>query len=111
MGSQAGCPASSADFSSHDPPTDSLSNRTTLSLLRDSLWSATEQRYLKALDLVPGVNRLLGSKGSMIRGGAELATVRTASDYSYSASFYAGENFRIVGDAAGKLYCTISAKF
>ena len=110
MGSKAGCPTS-ADFSSHDPPINSASDRTILPLLRDGSLSAAEQRYLKALNLVPGVNRLLGSKGSMVRGGAELATVRTASDYSYSASSYAGENFRIVGDAAGKLYCTSSAKF
>ena len=67
-------------------------------------WSAlvgAEQRYLKALDLAPGVKRLLGSEGLMLRGEPESDTVRTASDYSYSASSYAGENFRIVGDAAG----------
>ena len=45
----------------------------------------------------------------MVRGETELETVRTASDYSYSASSYAGENFRIVGDAAGKYYCTASS--
>lgn len=60
-----------------------------------------EQRYLKALDLTPGVKRLLGSEGLMLRGDPESDTVRTASDYSYSASSYAGENFRIIGDAAG----------
>lgn len=37
----------------------------------------------------------------MLRAEPESDTVRTASDYSYSASSYAGENFRIVGDAAG----------
>ncbi len=42
----------------------------------------------------------------MVRGEGELATVRTASDYSYSASSYAGENYRMVGDAAGKFHCT-----
>lgn len=73
-------------------------------------WSAlagAEQRYLKALDLAPGVKRLLGSEGLMLRGEPESDTVRTASDYSYSASSYAGENFRIVGDAAGAFsyYC------
>jgi hypothetical protein len=40
----------------------------------------------------------------MLRGEPESDTVRTASDYSYSASSYAGENFRIVGDAAGKFF-------
>jgi hypothetical protein len=47
----------------------------------------------------------------MVRGEGELSTVRTASDYSYSASSYAGENYRIVGDAAGKFYCTSSSRF
>ena len=67
-------------------------------------WSAlagAEQRYLKAVDLSPGVKRLLGSESVMLRGESESDTVRTASDYSYSASSYAGENFRLVGDAAG----------
>ena len=67
-------------------------------------WSApagAEQRYIEALDLTPGVKRLLGPKGMMHRCELESDTIRTASDYSYSASSYAGENFRIVGDAAG----------
>lgn len=46
----------------------------------------------------------------MVRGEGELSTVRTASDYSYSASSYAGENYRMVGDAAGKFYCTSSSR-
>jgi len=74
-----------SDSSSHNPSTNSLS---------------AEQRYLKGLDLVPGIKRLLGSKGKMARGEGELSTVRTASDYSYSASSYAGEYYRMVGDAA-----------
>ncbi|KAH9000779.1 FAD/NAD(P)-binding domain-containing protein [Lactarius hatsudake] len=52
-----------------------------------------------ALDLAPGVRQLLGPDGVMVRGESESDTVRTASDYSYSASYYAGGNFRIVGDA------------
>ena len=58
-----------------------------------------EQRYLSALDLVPGVKQLLSSNAVMVQGESELDTVRTASDYSYSASYYAGHNYRIVGDA------------
>ena len=102
-GSQDVRPTPSADLFSHDPSTTSLSgiHSFTLLLFRNDSRSAAEQRYLKALDLAPGVNQLLGSKGRMVRGEAELGTVRTASDYSYSASSYAGENFRIVGDAAG----------
>jgi hypothetical protein len=73
-------------------------------LFREGSWSVAEQRYLKALDLSPGVKRLIGSKGRMVRDEAELATIRTASDYSYSATSYAGENYRIIGDAAGAFY-------
>ena len=96
---------------SQSAQSDGLSGRTHSSphlLFRDDLSSAAEQRYLKALDLAPGVNQLLGSKGRVVRDEAELGTVRTASDYSYSASSYAGENFRIAGDAAGKFSCTAS---
>ncbi|KAI0280415.1 FAD/NAD(P)-binding domain-containing protein [Russula aff. rugulosa BPL654] len=62
--------------------------------------SSTPSQTTPGLDLVPGLKRLLGSKGKMVRGEGELSTVRTASDYSYSASSYAGENYRMVGDAA-----------
>ena len=85
------------------PPPSSLSSPS-LPFSPGGSWSAlagAEQRYLKALDLTPGVKGLLGSEGLMLRGEPESDTVRTASDYSYSASSYAGENFRIVGDAAG----------
>ena len=108
--------SSSADSSSHrdsstNPPScgtppSSLSSSTTLFSPSDS-WSAlagAEQRYLKALDLTPGVKRLLGSESVMLRGESESDTVRTASDYSYSASSYAGEKFRVVGDAAGMFF-------
>jgi len=105
--------SSSAESSFHrDPSTNPPSCGTSSSSLSSftlpfspgGSWSAlagAEQRYLKALDLTPGVKRLLGSEGMMLRGDPESDTVRTASDYSYSASSYAGENFRIVGDAAG----------
>ena len=104
--------SSSAESSSHpdtstNPPTcgtpPSLSS-SSLPFSPGGSWSAlvgAEQRYLKALDLTPGVKRLLGSEGLMLRGEPESDTVRTASDYSYSASSYAGEKFRIIGDAAG----------
>jgi hypothetical protein len=108
--------SSSAESSIHrDPLTNPPSCGTPPSLLPSSTlpfspggsWFAlagAEQRYLKTLDLAPGVKRLLGSEGAMLRGESESDTVRTASDYSYSASSYAGENFRIVGDAAGTFF-------
>jgi hypothetical protein len=105
--------SSSAESSSHrdsstNPPScgtppSSLSS-STIPFSPGGSWFAlagAEQRYLKALDLSPGVKRLLGSENVMLRGESESDTVRTASDYSYSASSYAGEHFRVVGDAAG----------
>ncbi|KAG6837830.1 hypothetical protein H0H93_016198 [Arthromyces matolae] len=50
--------------------------------------------YLSNLVLAPGVTRLITSKGKLVDGN-----VKTASDFSYSASSYAGNNYRIVGDA------------
>lgn len=52
--------------------------------------------YLSTLAMAPGVVRLITSRGSMIEG-----SVKSASDFSYSAASYAGNNFRIVGDAGG----------
>jgi hypothetical protein len=52
--------------------------------------------YLSQLQLVPGLLRLLGN--AKLTG-----EVKSAGDYSYSASHYAGPNFRIAGDAGGQL--------
>ncbi|KAJ7681861.1 putative halogenase, partial [Mycena polygramma] len=48
--------------------------------------------YLAQLKLAPGVLRLLGT-------AKLVGEVRSAGDYSYSASAYAGPNYRIAGDA------------
>ncbi|KAJ7479299.1 putative halogenase [Mycena latifolia] len=51
-----------------------------------------EAHYRAQVQLAPGVVRLLGR--------AKLTSeVRSAGDYSYSASHYAGPNYRIAGDA------------
>ncbi|KAG6872946.1 hypothetical protein C0995_004830 [Termitomyces sp. Mi166 len=52
--------------------------------------------YLSTLALAPGVVRLITSRGSMVEG-----SLKSASDFSYSAASYAGNNYRIVGDAGG----------
>lgn len=59
--------------------------------------SALATRYLSNLNFAPGVVRLVG-EGELVGG-----SIKTASDFSYSASSYAGQNYRIVGDAGGKL--------
>lgn len=53
------------------------------------------QHYHNQLQLVPGVTRLLGN-------ATFLGEVKSAGDYSYSASHYAGPNYRIAGDAGGQ---------
>ncbi|KAJ7098496.1 putative halogenase [Mycena belliarum] len=54
--------------------------------------ATSEAHYCAQLALAPGVLRLLGD--------AEMTgEVRSAGDYSYSASHYAGPHYRIVGDA------------
>jgi hypothetical protein len=61
------------------------------------------RHYLQELTAnAPKINGLLG-EGKLIEysGGPK---VRTASDYSYSGTSYAGMNYRIVGDAGGKCF-------
>ncbi|KAJ6562743.1 putative halogenase [Mycena vulgaris] len=52
----------------------------------------SETHYLTQLKLAPGVIRLLGC-------AILTSEVKSAGDYSYSASHYAGPNYRIAGDA------------
>ncbi|KAF5351714.1 hypothetical protein D9756_007522 [Leucocoprinus leucothites] len=55
--------------------------------------STLAARYLVNLSFAPGVVDLIGD-GKLVEG-----SVKTASDFSYSAPSYAGPNYRIVGDA------------
>lgn len=52
--------------------------------------------YLDQLRYLPGLKALLGT--ASLAGGV----VKSASDYSYSADRYAGDHFRIIGDASGE---------
>ncbi|KAI0027549.1 hypothetical protein K488DRAFT_81076 [Vararia minispora EC-137] len=71
-------------------------------------------RYLSSLNLAPGLRALLGDQAELIPGGLPTrvsgasepgvaassdTTIRSASDFSYSSSSYAGPGYRIVGDA------------
>lgn len=60
--------------------------------------SQLTNRYLANLSLAPGVVKLITSLGRL-----ESGSVKSASDFSYSASSYAGPGYRIVGDAGGKI--------
>ncbi|KAF5345340.1 hypothetical protein D9758_008428 [Tetrapyrgos nigripes] len=56
--------------------------------------STTTARYISCLGLAPGLLKLITENGKMNEG-----SVQMASDFSYSASSYAGDGYRIVGDA------------
>lgn len=53
-------------------------------------------RYLSTLSLAPGLVNLITTAGKMVKG-----SVKSATDFSYSAPSYAGPNYRIIGDAGG----------
>ena len=67
------------------------------------------ERYREMLSHAPRLIDLIGS-GTLVAKPSEgepasaNKLVRSASDFSYSAPAYAGNNFRIVGDAGGALH-------
>ena len=66
--------------------------------------SSSTQRYLETLELAPGLRELLGDAKLIDHLGSDGdngSLVHTASDYSYSADRYAGDGWRIIGDAGG----------
>ena len=67
--------------------------------------SSSTHRYLETLELAPGLKKLLGD-GRLVDHLASdddnRSLVHTASDYSYSADRYAGNGWRIIGDAGGQ---------
>jgi flavin-dependent dehydrogenase len=56
-------------------------------------------RYIALFKLAPGIVKLITNEGSLVD-----ESVRSASDYSYSAPSYAGPGFRIAGDAGGACF-------
>ncbi|KAG2159096.1 uncharacterized protein EDB93DRAFT_1118059 [Suillus bovinus] len=73
--------------------------------VRDLKGSSMEDRYRLAISLAPALIKLIGD-GRMVQkeavGGqpGQLdSLIRSASDFSYSASSYGGPGFRVVGDA------------
>ncbi|KAJ8495367.1 hypothetical protein ONZ45_g12901 [Pleurotus djamor] len=57
--------------------------------------SGLEDHYLEQIKLAPGVIGRIGEKGTYIPG-----SVRSTADFSYHATTYSGDHFRIIGDAA-----------
>lgn len=73
--------------------------------------STLASRYVSFLQLAPGVLDLIGD-GELVTvkteeddSEEETPAARSASDYSYSATDYAGPGFRLVGDAGGTFSC------
>ena len=58
--------------------------------------STMVSRYFFNLSFTPGLVALITPAGRMVEG-----SVKSASDYSYSAPSYAGSHYRIIGDAGG----------
>jgi hypothetical protein len=57
--------------------------------------------YLDQLQFVPGLKDLL--EGATLKEDGEYYGIRSAADYSYAADKYAGDHYRIIGDASGGL--------
>lgn len=53
-------------------------------------------RYVSSLSLAPGIVKLVSKTGKLVEG-----SVKSASDFSYSAPAYSGNRYRIIGDAGG----------
>ncbi|KDQ09292.1 hypothetical protein BOTBODRAFT_137937 [Botryobasidium botryosum FD-172 SS1] len=57
-----------------------------------------QEHYLEQLKFAPSILALVGP-GELVKDATTGSVVKSASDYSYSASSYAGDHYRIVGDA------------
>ena len=55
--------------------------------------------YLDQLKYAPGTQEFL--KNATLKSDDGESGVKSASDFSYSAEYYAGDHYRLVGDAAG----------
>lgn len=65
-----------------------------------------QEHYLEQLEFLPGVQGLIGEKGTLVKG-----SIRGSQDYSYSAPRYSGDHFRIIGDAASMSLFPRSSRF
>jgi len=63
--------------------------------------SSLTAHYLDELKLSPGVLKYIGDDAKLVDVGKDGGpAVKQAADYSYSASAYAGPNWRLIGDAS-----------
>ncbi|KAJ7468679.1 hypothetical protein FB451DRAFT_1340310 [Mycena latifolia] len=59
-----------------------------------------QDHYLSQLEFVPKLKKLLGDAKLRVDPSGQIPTVRSASDYSYTATRYYGDHFRLIGDAS-----------
>ncbi|KAJ7079584.1 hypothetical protein B0H15DRAFT_953950 [Mycena belliarum] len=59
-----------------------------------------QDHYISQLEFVPKLKQLLGGAQLRVDPSGRTPTVRSASDYSYTATRYAGDHFRLIGDAS-----------
>ncbi|KAJ7353678.1 hypothetical protein DFH08DRAFT_857474 [Mycena albidolilacea] len=59
-----------------------------------------QDHYLAQFAFVPRLKKLLGDAELCVDATGETTTVKSASDFSYTAASYAGDHFRLVGDAS-----------
>ncbi|KAF8524134.1 putative halogenase [Hysterangium stoloniferum] len=60
-----------------------------------------KDHYLDTLKLSPGAMKYIGDRATLVEVGKDGGPgIKQASDFSYSAGFYAGPGYRLIGDAA-----------
>lgn len=68
--------------------------------------STLATRYRSHFGLAPGLVKLIGNGVLVTKAGSEDGKadplVRSATDFSYSANQYAGNGYRLAGDAGGE---------
>lgn len=94
----------------------SISKKKAMNTTHPTSNSVLKDHYVDQIRHAPGLQKLLGN-ARLLELEEEGGGVKSASDYSYSATSYGGDHFRIVGDAGGKhiillrSYCTLTPSF
>ncbi|KAF5384531.1 hypothetical protein D9757_006465 [Collybiopsis confluens] len=78
----------------YNPGDDTLPCGLSKSAVPNPSQSTTVARYISMFKLAPGIIKLITENGSLVEG-----SIKSASDYSYSAPCYGGVGYRMVGDA------------
>jgi len=74
-----------------------ISNRKKKELQNPTGMPSLQAHYLQEIQKSPGLVKLMAN--GTLRNAGKPGSVKSASDYSYSATSYAGDHYRIAGDA------------